>query len=275
MIDLFSIGFINVSLIDFLDVIVVTVLLYKLHRILRNTIAVQIFLGIIAILSLYFFTEFVNFRSLNWILQTLSNIWLLAFIILFQPELRRLLLVIVRSPVFSSFMSSNVNQTIDEVLEAVQEMSERHIGALIVFTRARNIKMTIETGIPIQGVLTRELLLSIFNSKSPLHDGAVIVQNGVVEAAGCILPLSNTTKYQRHKLGTRHRAALGISEQADVLTLVVSEETGKVTLAEEGTLYMHLSTDKLEKLLREKLSIQGETDDSKPLFSFAKTAKQS
>lgn len=275
MIDLFSIGFINVSLIDFLDVLVVTVLLYKLHRILRNTIAVQIFLGIIAILSLYFFTEFVNFRSLNWILQTLSNIWLLAFIILFQPELRRLLLVIVRSPVFSSFMSSNVNQTIDEVLEAVQEMSERHIGALIVFTRARNIKMTIETGIPIQGVLTRELLLSIFNSKSPLHDGAVIVQNGVVEAAGCILPLSNTTKYQRHKLGTRHRAALGISEQADVLTLVVSEETGKITLAEEGTLYMHLSTDKLEKLLREKLSIQGETDDSKPLFSFAKTAKQS
>lgn len=275
MIDLFSIKFIDVSIIDVLDILIVTALLYKLHRILRNTIAIQIFLGIVAILSLYFLTEIVNFRSLNWILQTLSNIWLIAFIVLFQPELRRLLLVLVRLPVFSSFMSSNVNQTIDEVLESVQEMSEKHIGALVVFARARNIKMTIETGIPIQGTLTRELLLSIFNTKSPLHDGAVIVQNGMVEAAGCILPLSNTTKYERHKLGTRHRAALGISEQADVLALVVSEETGKIALAEEGTFYMHLSLDKLEKLLREKLAIQSETDDSKPLFSFTKTTGQS
>ena len=274
MIDLFSIGFIEVNLIDIIDVVVVAVLLYKIHQVLRNTIAVQIFLGIIAILAVYFLTEMLNFRSLHWILQTLSNIWLLAFIVLFQPELRRLLLVIVRAPVFSSFMSSNLNETIGEVIEAVQEMSEKHIGALIVFARSRNIKMTIETGIPVQGVISRELLLSIFNTKSPLHDGAVIVQNGMVEAAGCILPLSNTTKYQRHKLGTRHRAALGISEQADILALVVSEETGKITLAEEGTLYMHLSIDKLEKLLKEKLSIEASSDDNKPLFSFARPAKQ-
>ncbi len=273
MISLFSIGFIDVSLIDIIDVVIVAVLLYKIHQVLRNTIAVQIFLGIIAILAIYFLTEVINFRSLHWILQTLSNIWLLAFIVLFQPELRRLLLVIVRAPVFSSFMSSNLNETIGELLEAVQEMSEKHIGALIVFARSRNIKMTIETGIPVQGVITRELLLSIFNTKSPLHDGAVIVQNGMVEAAGCILPLSNTTKFQRYKLGTRHRAALGISEQADILALVVSEETGKITLAEEGTLFMHLSIDKLEKLLKEKLSIETSTEENKPLFPFAKAAK--
>lgn len=274
MIDLFSIGFIDVSLIDIIDVIIVTALLYKLHQVLRNTIAVQIFLGIIAILAVYFLTEVINFRSLNWILQTLSNIWLLAFIVLFQPELRRLLLVIVRAPVFSNLMGSNLNEAIDEVLEAAQEMSEKHVGALIIFARARNIKMTIETGIPVQGVLSREMLLSIFNTKSPLHDGAVIVQNGLIEAAGCILPLSSTTKYQRFKIGTRHRAALGISEQADVLALVVSEETGKISLAEEGTLYMHLSIDKLDKLLREKLSIRPATDDSKPIFSFTKAVKQ-
>lgn len=274
MIDLFSIGFINISLIDIIDVIIVTVLLYKLHQVLRNTIAVQIFLGIIAILAVYFLTEIINFRSLNWILQTLSNIWLLAFIVLFQPELRRLLLVIVRAPVFSNLMGSNLNEAIDEVLEAAQEMSEKHIGALIVFARARNIKMTIETGIPVQGVLSREMLLSIFNTKSPLHDGAVIVQNGMIEAAGCILPLSSTTKYQRFKIGTRHRAALGISEQADILALVVSEETGKISLAEEGTLYMHLSIDKLDKMLREKLSVRSAADDNKPLFSFGKTVKQ-
>lgn len=274
MIDLFSIGFIDVSLIDIIDVIIVTALLYKLHQVLRNTIAVQIFLGIIAILAVYFLTEVINFRSLNWILQTLSNIWLLAFIVLFQPELRRLLLVIVRAPVFSNLMGSNLNEAIDEVLEAAQEMSEKHVGALIIFARARNIKMTIETGIPVQGVLSREMLLSIFNTKSPLHDGAVIVQNGLIEAAGCILPLSSTTKYQRFKIGTRHRAALGISEQADVLALVVSEETGKISLAEEGTLYMHLSIDKLDKLLREKLSIRPAADDSKPIFSFTKAVKQ-
>lgn len=274
MIDLFSIGFIDVSLIDIIDIIIVTALLYKLHQVLRNTIAVQIFLGIIAILAVYFLTEVINFRSLNWILQTLSNIWLLAFIVLFQPELRRLLLVIVRAPMFSNLMGSNLNEAIDEVLEAAQEMSEKHVGALIIFARARNIKMTIETGIPVQGVLSREMLLSIFNTKSPLHDGAVIVQNGLIEAAGCILPLSSTTKYQRFKIGTRHRAALGISEQADVLALVVSEETGKISLAEEGTLYMHLSIDKLDKLLREKLSIRPATDDSKPIFSFTKAVKQ-
>ncbi len=276
MINLFNIGFIEVSLIDIIDIVIVAVLLYKIHQVLRNTIAVQIFLGIIAILAVYFLTEVINFRSLHWILQTLSNIWLLAFIVLFQPELRRLLLVIVRAPVFSSFMNSNLNETIGELIEAVQEMSEKHIGALIVFARSRNIKMTIETGIPVQGVISRELLLSIFNTKSPLHDGAVIVQNGMVEAAGCILPLSNTTKFQRHKLGTRHRAALGISEQADILALVVSEETGKITIAEEGTLYMHLSIDKLEKLLKEKLSIEStSTDENKPLFPFTKAAKQS
>lgn len=275
MISLFNIGFIEVSLIDIIDVVIVAVLLYKIHQVLRNTIAVQIFLGIIAILAVYFLTEVINLRSLHWILQTLSNIWLLAFIVLFQPELRRLLLVIVRAPLFSSLMNSNLNETIGEVLEAVQEMSEKHVGALIVFARSRNIKMTIETGIPVQGVISRELLLSIFNTKSPLHDGAVIVQNGMVEAAGCILPLSATTKFQRYKLGTRHRAALGISEQADILALVVSEETGKITLAEEGTLYMHLSIDKLEKLLKEKLSIAASDDESKPLFPFAKAAKQS
>ena len=254
MVELFKIWFISVTVIDVIDVLIVAFTLYFLYQTVKNTVAVQIFYAIVVILGVYFLTEAFHLRLLNLILRTLGSIWLLAFVVLFSQEIRRVLLLIVRSPIFSAFTRSQMNETLDEIARAAIEMSEKHTGALIVFARSTNIKMTIETGIPLQAQLSKELLVSIFNPKSPLHDGAIVIQNGVIEAARCILPLSLTTRFQGKHLGTRHRAAMGISEQADVLVLVVSEETGKISLAEEGVFVPGVTPVNLYDMLAERLS---------------------
>ncbi|MFY7997109.1 MAG: diadenylate cyclase CdaA [Candidatus Kapaibacteriota bacterium] len=254
MVELFKIWFISVTIIDVIDIFIVALTLYFLYQTVKNTVAVQIFYAIVVILGVYFLTEALHLRLLNLILRTLGGIWLLAFVVLFSQEIRRVLLLIVRSPIFSAFTRSQMNETLDEIARAAIEMSEKHTGALIVFARSTNIKMTIETGIPLQAQLSKELLVSIFNPKSPLHDGAIVIQNGVIEAARCILPLTLTTRFQGKHLGTRHRAAMGISEQADVLVLVVSEETGKISLAEEGAFVPGITPTNLYDMLAERLS---------------------
>jgi diadenylate cyclase len=265
MVELFKIWFISVTIIDVIDVVLVAVTLYFLYQTVKNTVAVQIFYAIIVILAVYFATEALHLKLLNLILRTLGGIWLLAFVVLFSQEIRRVLLLIVRSPLFSAFTRSQLNETIDDVARAAVEMSEKHTGALIVFARSTNIKMTIETGIPLQAQISKELLVSIFNPKSPLHDGAVIIQNNSIEAARCILPLSLTTRFQGKHLGTRHRAAMGISEQADVLVLVVSEETGRISLAEEGVFVHGVTAANLYHVLSTYLAGTGQRATEKDL----------
>ncbi len=252
--EIIKIGFLPVTVIDILDILLITILIVWLYRALKDTVAVQILFGLVIIIALSFITEAINLKSVNWILRTISDIWLLAFIILFQPELRKLLLMITRSPVFKLFVRSKISETIDEVIEAVQEMSEMHIGAIIVFTRSQNVKMTIDTGVALQAKVSKELLLSIFNTKSPLHDGAVIIDNQIITAARCVLPLSTQVKHRNKNLGTRHRAALGISEQIDVLVLVVSEETGGISLADRGELTFEITRSQLPAILNSKLA---------------------
>lgn len=254
MLDLFKIGFLTVSLIDIFDIALVSVMFYWLYKALKNTIAVQILFGLMIIIGLSFITEAINLKSVNWILRTISDIWLLAFIILFQPELRKLLMLITRSQLFKLFIKSKISETIDEVIDAVREMSEKHIGALIVFPRNQNVQMTIDTGISLQAAVSREILISIFNTKSPLHDGAVIIDNQMVLAARCVLPLTQTTKLKGKNLGTRHRAGLGLSEQADAVILIVSEETGQISIADSGDLTLNVSMDNLPSVLSAKLA---------------------
>lgn len=254
MLELFNIGFLNVTIIDILDIIIVAILFYWLYKALKDTVAVQILFGLVIIIGLSFITEALGFKSLNWILKTISNIWLLAFIILFQPELRKLLMMITRSPVFKIFVKEKISKTIDEVIDSAIEMSEKHIGALMVFPRTQNVQMTIDTGVPIQAPVSRELLLSIFNTKSPLHDGAVIIDNQMIMAARCVLPLSGQKKYEDKLLGTRHRAGLGLTEQVDAVVLVVSEETGAISIAESGEFTLEIPKEKLLTVLSTKLS---------------------
>ncbi len=254
MVELFKIGFLSFTIIDAIDIILVSLLFYGLYRALKNTVAVQILFGMVVIIGFAFITEAVNLKSLNWILRTISDVWLIAFVILFQPELRKLLMLITRSTIFKLLVKSKISETLDEVIDAVKEMSEKHIGALIVFARTQNVQMTIDTGINLQAVVSKELLMSIFNTKSPLHDGAVIIDNQMAVAARCVLPLSSVTKFQNRNLGTRHRAGLGLAEQADTVVLIVSEETGSISIAEGGELTLNISPEQLPVLLIERLS---------------------
>ena len=209
MIELFRLGFLSFTILDLIDIGIVTILFFWIYRLLKDTVAVQILFGLVILIGLSFITEAGSLRSINWILRTIADIWLIAFIILFQPELRKMLLMITRSPIFRIFVKSKISETIDEVIDATFEFSEKHIGALIVFTRSQNVQMTVDTGIKLQAAVTRELLLAIFNTKSPLHDGAVIIDNQVAVAARCVLPLTTITKYEGRNLGTRHRSEIG------------------------------------------------------------------
>lgn len=252
--DLFKIGFLTVTFIDIIDIMIVAGLFFWLYRALKDTVAVQILFGLVILIGLQFITEAINLKSINWILKTVANVWLLAFIILFQPELRKVLLLITRSPIFRFFIKSKISKTIDEVIDTAMELSEKHTGALIVFTRSQNVKMTVETGIPLQAFVSKELLVSIFNPKSPLHDGAVIVDNEIIVAARCVLPLSTVTKHKGRSLGTRHRAGLGLAEQVDAVVLIISEETGGISIAESGNIIFNISKEQLPQILGAKLS---------------------
>jgi len=254
MLEIFKIGFLNVTIIDLIDIGIISILVFWIYRALRGTVAVQILFGLMILIGLQFITEAISLKSLNWILRTLTDIWLLAFIILFQPELRRLLTMLTRSPIFKMFVKSRIIQTIDIVVDSAIYFSEKHIGALIVFTRSQNVEITVDTGIPLHAVVSQELLASIFNTKSPLHDGAVVIESQVIIAARCVLPLSTVTKFGNKNLGTRHRAGLGLSEQLDVVVLIVSEETGALSIADGGLLELDIKKENLHKVLSAKLS---------------------
>jgi diadenylate cyclase len=256
MIELFRIGFLSITLIDVIDIVLVTLFFYWVYRALRATVAVQILLGLVFFLASSIIVNSANMKALSWIINTISSIWLLAFIVIFQPELRRVLTAITRTRLFRVFMRTNITQTIDEVIDAAKELSEKHIGSIIIFNKTQNIRVTIETGIPLQAVVSTELLVSIFNPRSPLHDGAVILDGQTIVAARCILPLSSTKKVNGRNLGTRHRAALGIAEQTDVVAVVVSEETGSISVAQDGELELNIPHSLLRSILTQRLSEQ-------------------
>ncbi|ROL60707.1 TIGR00159 family protein [Bacteroidetes/Chlorobi group bacterium MS-B_bin-24] len=254
MFEIFKIGFLQITFLDLLDLVLLFVIFYWMYNLLKDTVAVQILFGLVLLIFMTFISEMINLRAINWLLKSVMGVWLLAFIILFQPELRRVLLRLSNLPFLRFFLRTNLTQTIDEVISAVKEMSENHIGGLIVFVRSQNVEMNVDTGVPIGARVSKELLLSIFNPKSPLHDGAVLIEGSNLLFAKCILPLSTVTKLEGRLLGTRHRAALGLSEQTDALVLVVSEETGWISIAESGTFIFNIPKNKIESILSEKLS---------------------
>src|SRR5437667_5885957 len=175
--ELFRVGFISVNLIDLLDILIVTYIFYKLYLVMRGTIASQIFVGLTLIIIVSLIAQTFNMKSLGWIFSRLTDIWVIAFIILFQPEIRRLLLVIGRTRIARYFLKISASETINEVLDALIELKNRHQGALIVISKGEKLSSFIETGEQLQAKVNKELLISIFNNRSPLHDGAVIIQN--------------------------------------------------------------------------------------------------
>jgi len=264
--ELFKIGFITVNLIDVIDIIIVTYIFYKLYLVMRGTIASQIFLGLSLIIVASLIAQTFNMKSLGWIFSRLTDIWVIAFIILFQPEIRRLLLVIGRTRIARYFLKINASETITEIVDAVKELKDRKQGALIVISKGDRLTSFIETGEQLQAKLSKELIISIFSTKSPLHDGAVIINNNIIEAARCILPLSSTEKIGNRKLGTRHRAGLGASEDVNALVVILSEETGGISVAEDGKLRFLSGLDELRRELKKELETSDVKEEVKEIF---------
>ncbi len=249
MFDLFRIGFLNVTFVDIIDISIVSFIVYKLYTLLKGTIAAQIFIGLMLLLFLSFISKAANFVVLSWLLKLISDFWVIAFLILFQPEIRRLLVFVGRNPFVKIFVKSEAPESASIITDAAFELSQHQHGALIIVVKSTGIRTFIETGEPLNAKLSAPLLRSIFYPRSPLHDGAVIVKNNIIEAARCTLPLSSSTIVDGESLGMRHRAGLGISEQADVISVIVSEETGGISVAENGKLTRGLSKDRLKAKL--------------------------
>lgn len=251
--ELFRVGFISVTIIDLLDVVLIAVFLYVVYRTLRDTVAVQVLILLAALLALGFATEAANLKTMNWVLRRIADVGLIAFVVLFQPELRRVLLMLTQSRLFRVFVRTSNSDTIDDVVDAVLDMSTKHVGALVVFSRSEHLRVTVETGVSLQAEVSTDLLLSIFNPRSPLHDGAVVIDGRTITAARCVLPLSNEQRKAGRNLGTRHRAGLGITEQADAVAIIVSEETGSVSIAYQGELSLDIPHDRIKPTLQKHI----------------------
>ena len=235
--------------LDLLDVAIVTVLFYKLYMFIRSTRAVTMFLGLLVIIVGGFLAEVLGLHALSSIIGSLKTIWLIGFLIVFQPELRRALSKLGQHPIVRPFVAhGEAHESVDMIVSAVFEMAEARVGALIVLLGQAGLKGVIETGTPLYARVSEELLLAIFQTKSPLHDGAVIIQSDQIVAAGCILPLTQDPRLSR-SLGTRHRAGIGITEEADCDVVIVSEETGGVSHSKGGQLLSNLTRDSLRATL--------------------------
>ncbi len=253
MIDLFKIGFLTVTLSDVVDIAIVSFIFYKLYTILRGTVAAQIVIGLLIIFLVIIISELLNLRAVNKLLTLISDIWVIAFIILFQPEIRRLLVLLARNRFFRVFTKTESHEISDVIADAAFQLSQNQHGALIVLIKSSGIRGFAETGEILNARLSAPLLTSIFYPRSPLHDGAVIVNKNFIEAARCTLPLSQSISIKGETLGMRHRAGLGISEQADVISIIVSEETGSISVAENGNLIKGLSKDALKRKINSAL----------------------
>lgn len=238
--------------LDVLDILVVAFFLNKLYQMLKNTRAASLVKGLLMLVAITFISKWLNLYVINWLLEKFMTILMFALPVVFQPELRRALEQIGRGKLFRRSTVLNEIQ-VETMLEAVattaDDLSRRKIGALIVFERETGLGDYIETGIPIDGLISTALFENIFIPNTPLHDGAVIIRGDRIAAASCLLPLTEARNLSQ-ELGTRHRAAIGLSEQTDALVLVVSEETGAISLARGGGLQRYLTHQDVKDLLR-------------------------
>ncbi|WP_160725704.1 diadenylate cyclase CdaA [Bacillus sp. USDA818B3_A] len=245
-------------LASIVDIALVWYVIYKLLNVIRGTKAVQLLKGIIVILLVRVVSEWLGLITLSWMMQQAINWGFLAVIIIFQPEVRRALEQLGRGRFFSRSSTQdddNQEKAIEAIVKATDYMAKRRIGALISIERETGMSDYIETGIQLNSNISSELLINIFIPNTPLHDGAVILQKNTVAAAACYLPLSESPFISK-ELGTRHRAALGISEVTDSLTVIVSEETGSISLTKNGELHRELKLEELKDLLTREMVIQ-------------------
>ena len=248
----------NIRLVDILDIAIVAYAFYKFLMLVRETRAEQLIKGIIVLLIASKISEWSKLYMIHYILKNTLTLGVVALLIVFQPELRRALEYIGRSKLFSKNLGESIDKEAEGILNelsiAIAEMSRKKIGALIVMERQTGINEIIETGLKIDSRIISELILNIFTPKTPLHDGAIVIRSDRIVSAGCLLPLTSDFTLNK-ELGTRHRAALGMMENSDAIVVVVSEETGIISVAIDGKLKRYLDIDSMRKILKDALIV--------------------
>jgi len=287
---LIQIGFLDVRFVDILDIAAVSFLLFQVYKLMRGSVAVRIFLGFLFLYLIYLVVRAIDMDLLSSILDQFMGVGVIAVIILFQQEIRKFLLMLGKTTIFNrenifkNFLGKDedIDTKISQVVEAAKSMGGASTGALIVYSRDSELKFYAESGDLINADLSKRLLLSIFNKYSPLHDGAVIIHRNRIKAARCVLPVTEREDLPA-QFGLRHRAALGMSEATDSLVLIVSEETGQMSVARNGEMFHNLSgqeiiekiheylteekkgfSEKVQELLKDEISDMDKKKDDEP-----------
>ena len=251
----------NMKLTDYIDILVLAFLIYKVFPLFRSSGASRIAKAVVVVVAVSWITDWLDMYAINFVIDQVMTVGLIALVILFQPELRRILDHIGNVKLSKFFSTDNAGQEMEGVIAqtvmACEQLSREKIGALIVFERDNRLDDYMKTGTFIDGQVSEQLLRNIFFPKASLHDGAVIIRQGRVAAAGCVLPLSDSNRLSAD-LGTRHRAGVGTSELSDAVVVIVSEETGAISVAVGGMLKRHLAPQTLERLLRNELQTENE-----------------
>ncbi|GIV39237.1 MAG: TIGR00159 family protein [Thermonema sp.] len=257
---LLAVGFLEIKFVHILDILLVGFLIFRLYKLVKGSIAVPILLGVFSLYIVYLIVDALGLELLSSILGQFLGVGVLAAIVIFQPEIRKFLLFIGRStfnkerPWVWWRPKQEVGVDLSAILDAAKAMSATNTGALIVLSRSNDLKFYADTGDRLDALLSKRLLLAIFNKYSPLHDGAVIIgRNGRIVAARCILPVTENDQVPA-QLGLRHRSAIGLSEVSDAVVLVVSEETGQISLVVDGKIYRDITLQEMRKVLKGLLS---------------------
>jgi diadenylate cyclase len=241
---------------DVLDILLVAVILYELLKLIRGTRAVQMAVGIASIVGLFYLSRGLQLETLNWLIRNVIGYVVFGVIVLLQTDIRRALVHLGRGKLFRRFdRKVTDDDTVEELVVAATSLAAKRTGAIIVIERSIGLRNYIESGIPLDAKLTYDLLVSIFQPTSPLHDGAIIVQGDRVAAAACFLPLTINPRLNR-ELGSRHRAAIGVTEENDAVAIVVSEETGRISVVEDGDLEYDIDADRLRARLKPVVTLR-------------------
>lgn len=238
--------------LDIIDIAIVAVCIYKLYMMIKETRAEQLVKGLVIIFIFVKISDSLKLYTVNWVLENMMTALAIMIIVVFQPELRKILETIGRSNIltksFADIRGEKVDKCVEEIVHAVFSLSRQKIGALIIFERSTGLGDVVETGTVLNSAISSELLINIFIPNTPLHDGAVVIKNDTIKAAACFLPLSTEQSISK-ELGTRHRAAIGMSEKSDCLAPIVSEETGGISIAEHGKINRYVDEPTLTKIL--------------------------
>ncbi|MEC4675738.1 MAG: diadenylate cyclase CdaA [Nitrospirota bacterium] len=235
-------------ILDILDITVMSLILYRLLLIVKGTKAAQMLIGLGVLLLASLVSRYLQLYTIDWLIQSFWAQIVIAIIVLFQPEIRRALAHMGEAQFLSTFTSAEELKSLEEIVKATVALANRKIGALIVIERETSLKDFVEFGTPLDARVSRELLLSIFHPTSPIHDGAVIIKGNRIMAAGCFLPIALSSELSR-SLGTRHRAGIGLAEETDAIAIIISEETGAISMALDGRLDTRLDMGTLRDIL--------------------------